>query len=125
MPNNLPYNSILDLYVKCGCHNFFYLVCKTPASPLHGSFLLGDDKMSATFTCEPGYTLSGHSMVSCLPEGKGWNYEFPHCSEYIFSCEVYHQKNVDALTMSSIQNAQIRVTCIDEHMAVWYLLQSY
>ena len=55
--------------------------------------------MSATFTCEPGYSLSGHSMVSCLPEGKGWNYEFPICSEYLFSCEVYHQKNADVLSI--------------------------
>ena len=54
-------------------------------APLQGYVTLSEDKMTASFSCEPGYTLSGHNILTCLGDGNGWNYDLPTCSKlFIF-----------------------------------------
>ncbi|XP_068184525.1 CUB and sushi domain-containing protein 1a [Antennarius striatus] len=56
--------------------------CPEPMVPANG-IKMGDRYMVnevVAFTCEPGYTLQGHSHISCMPGTvRRWNYPPPLC----------------------------------------------
>ncbi|XP_063297188.1 CUB and sushi domain-containing protein 1 [Pelobates fuscus] len=56
--------------------------CPEPLVPMNG-IKIGDRYMVndvVSFQCEPGYTLQGHSHISCMPGTvRRWNYPSPLC----------------------------------------------
>ncbi|XP_065154066.2 inactive serine protease PAMR1 isoform X4 [Paramisgurnus dabryanus] len=56
------------------------LECRTPLSPAHGITKHLDVRVGghALFSCDPGYTLQGFQVATCLLDGS-WSTMTPHC----------------------------------------------
>ena len=55
--------------------------CRTPTQPTQGSFTISGSGIGprATFTCNPGYTLSGSATITCQNTGQ-WSPSEPTCT---------------------------------------------
>lgn len=58
------------------------LECKKPATPDHGSLESLDVRVGgqALFHCDPGFTLKGIHMATCLHDGS-WSTPLPYCGK--------------------------------------------
>lgn len=52
-------------------------------APLNGSITLSTDRLSVTYNCDVGSTLSGTYTQICQPGGSNWNGLAPTCGIYI------------------------------------------
>lgn len=57
----------------------FVSVCNPFVSPSNGSVYLSDNGMTATISCDVGFTLNGNTNSSCLQDGSGWDNTVPVC----------------------------------------------
>ena len=62
--------------------------CPILGDPDNGMVLLINDKMTAVFTCNSGFTTIGEAVLNCN-NGK-WNYDPPKC---VSPSEVVNKKN--------------------------------
>ena len=58
-------------------------MCQAPAKPLFGNLTISEDRMTASFTCELGYTLNGDANLVCMANGNGWNGTAPTCGMFV------------------------------------------
>lgn len=58
------------------------LECKKPALPEHGSLESLDMRVGgqALYRCDPGFTLKGFHMATCLLDGS-WSTSVPYCGK--------------------------------------------
>uniref|UniRef100_A0A8C6ZCJ2 Sushi domain-containing protein n=1 Tax=Nothoprocta perdicaria TaxID=30464 RepID=A0A8C6ZCJ2_NOTPE len=63
------------------------LLCPSPPSIKNGQYNSREEKVfipgvSVNYHCDPGYTLTGTTKVSCLPSGM-WSIPYPRCEVVI------------------------------------------
>lgn len=77
------------------------LECRKPLSPAHGTMEYLDVRVGghALFHCDPGYTLQGFQMATCLLDGS-WSTPTPQCGEETenFLCCVLTMQNTVTVT---------------------------
>lgn len=61
--------------------SFFSSVCDPPASLEHGTVLISSDKLTASYSCDVGYSLSGPEIRQCRTNGSWWDGTSPACSK--------------------------------------------
>ena len=61
---------------------FCISVCDEPHSPVNGSLLFSNDRLTVTFICDVSYTLHGTNILECMPDGGLWSDVFPTCGKY-------------------------------------------
>ena len=65
-----------------------FTVCNSPPTLLNGN--ITSDGMTATYTCEQGYSMNGTQTRVCRQDGTGWNGEPPTCGNIIKFCCCTH-----------------------------------
>ncbi|KAH3840534.1 hypothetical protein DPMN_113984 [Dreissena polymorpha] len=48
-------------------------LCDPPVSPANGNVVVASDGLSADYTCQAGFSLSGESHVTCGRDSTGWS----------------------------------------------------
>ena len=51
---------------------------------MNGSVVFEEDRLSVTFSCDVGFSLSGTTVQTCQPEGPSWTDTPPTCGIYYF-----------------------------------------
>lgn len=68
----------------CYVSHLTVLECKGPVPPDHGSVESLDVRVGgqALFRCDPGFTLKGFYMATCLLDGS-WSTPIPYCGKQL------------------------------------------
>lgn len=79
---------VLKCHTPKMLHSLFFSVleCRRPLSLPHGTTKYLDVRVGghALFCCDPGYTLQGFQMATCLLDGS-WSTPTPQCGKEIES----------------------------------------
>ena len=54
-------------------------VCEEPALPTNGAVELSEDRLTLSFFCDVGFSLSGSEVLLCQTGGAKWNDISPTC----------------------------------------------
>ncbi|KAL4230224.1 Sushi [Mactra antiquata] len=54
-------------------------VCDPPNIPSNGSYVVSDNGMTITYSCDIGFTFVGDYIGTCMQDGSGWNISNPTC----------------------------------------------
>ncbi|KAL4230059.1 Complement receptor type [Mactra antiquata] len=56
-------------------------VCDEPELTEGSGYVISDNGLNITFTCDKGYTINGGVTAECNTDGTGWNMEYPNCTK--------------------------------------------
>lgn len=70
------------------------LECKRPMAPDHGAVSSLDVRVGgqAVFVCDPGFTLKGFHMATCLLDGS-WSRSIPYCGKQLVRHNIIIKSN--------------------------------
>ena len=72
------------VFSRRGLCGTFVSVCESLTPPSNGNITLSTDGRTATYTCNPGFTLNGDMARVCLMDGTAWNGTAPTCGKIGF-----------------------------------------
>ncbi|XP_053399292.1 CUB and sushi domain-containing protein 3-like [Mercenaria mercenaria] len=87
-------------------------ICDPPEDLMNGAYILSNDGMSVTYTCDVNYTLNGTTIRTCSNNGNGWDGVTPTC----YKCDdLSEHENGTISTETDGVSTSTTFTCAEGH----------